>query len=117
MSDKAKKLTGKHSRATRVRAGIHGTADRPRLSVTVSNVHVSAQIINDDEHKTVVSASTVGKKAKGTMTEKAAAIGEDVAKAAKAKKVTKVVFDRGAKQYHGRIKALADAARENGLEF
>lgn len=117
MSDKVKKIIGKHSRATRVRAGIHGTADRPRLSVTVSNAHVSAQIINDDEHKTIVAAATVGNKTTGTMTEKAATIGAEIAKAAKAKKVKKVVFDRGAKQYHGRIKALADAARENGLEF
>lgn len=105
-------------RAHRVRTRAKGTAERPRLSVTISNIHVSAQIIDDESHKTLVSATTVGQKAaKGTMTEKAQAIGTQIAAAAKAKKITKVVFDRGAKQYHGRVKALAEAAREGGLEF
>ena len=117
MSEKIQKTVSKHSRSARVRSGVHGTADRPRLSVNVSNVHVSAQIINDDEGKTIAAATTVGKKLKGTMTEKASIIGAEIAKAAKAKKIKQVVFDRGAKKYHGRVKALADAARENGLEF
>jgi large subunit ribosomal protein L18 len=105
-------------RAHRVRTRAVGTADRPRLSVTVSNIHVSAQIIDDSAHKTLASASTVGQKAvKGTMTEKAIWVGEQIAKSAKSAKVTKVVFDRGSKQYHGRVKALADAARSAGLEF
>lgn len=105
-------------RAHRVRARVQGTAERPRLSVTVSNLHISAQIINDDTHTTIASATTVGQKdAKGTMTEKATWLGAEIAAKAKTKKVTKVVFDRGAKKYHGRIKALADAARSAGLEF
>jgi large subunit ribosomal protein L18 len=117
MSDRMKKQIGKNSRQTRVRAKLNGTADRPRLSVTITNMHISAQVINDDESKTITAATTVGKKATGTMTEKAEMIGVEIAKAAKSKKVNAVVFDRGAKQYHGRIKALADAARKNGLEF
>lgn len=105
-------------RAHRVRARAQGTADRPRLSVTISNIHVSAQIIDDTAHSTLCGASTVGnKEAKGTMTEKAVLVGTKIAELAKAKKITKVVFDRGSKQYHGRIKALADAARAGGLEF
>lgn len=105
-------------RANRVRATMHGTAERPRLSVFISNVHISAQIINDDTSKTLVAATTVGqKKATGTMSERAAWVGTEIAKKAKAAKIEKVVFDRGTKQYHGRIKALADAAREGGLEF
>lgn len=117
MSEQKNKVTNAAQRSARTRANIHGTSERPRLSVHVSNMHVSAQIINDNDSKTIVSATTVGSKSKGTMTEKAAIIGADIAKKAKAKKITKVVFDRGGRQYHGRIKALADAARENGLEF
>lgn len=105
-------------RAHRTRARVQGTLQRPRLSVSVSNLHVSAQIIDDENRTTLAASSTVGQKAlKGTMSEKAIWVGTEIAKAAKAKKVTKVVFDRGAKKYHGRIKALADAARSAGLEF
>lgn len=117
MSDKAKKIQNRASRLVRTRAGLHGTEARPRLSVYISNQHISAQIINDDTHHTLASATTVGSKLTGTMTEKATAIGEQIAKAGVAAKVSAVVFDRGSKQYHGRIKALADAARKNGLEF
>jgi len=117
MSDRMKKQIGKNSRQTRVRAKLNGNADRPRLSVTISNMHISAQIINDDEGKTITAVSTIGSKLTGTMTERAATIGAEIAKGGKAKKVTAVVFDRGARQYHGRIKALAEAARKNGLEF
>lgn len=117
MSEAKKKVINSAQRAARTRASIHGTAERPRLSIAISNKHISAQIINDDESKTITAVTTTGSKSTGTMTEKAAAIGVAIAQAAKKKKVTKVVFDRGAKQYHGRIKALADAARENGLEF
>lgn len=105
-------------RQHRVRASLTGTAERPRLSVNISNLHVSAQIIDDTTHKTLVYATTVGnKKAAGTMTEKAALVGADIAKKAKAAKIKVVAFDRGGKLYHGRIKALADAARKEGLEF
>lgn len=117
MSERVKKVQSGLQRAQRTRARLHGTADRPRLSVVISNKHVSAQLINDDDHTTVTAASSVGSKTQGTMTEKAVAVGTAVAKAAKMKKVKKVVFDRGPKQYHGRIKALADAARAEGLEF
>jgi large subunit ribosomal protein L18 len=115
LSHKVKNLA---LRAHRTRARVQGTTERPRLSVHVTNLHVSAQIINDETSATLAAASTVGQKAvKGTMTEKAVWVGEQIAAAAKAKKIKTVVFDRGAKQYHGRVKALADAARANGLEF
>ncbi len=104
-------------RAKRTRAKIHGTADRPRLSVFFSNQHIVAQIINDDDGKTLVYATTVGSKLTGTKTEKAAKIGEEIAKKAKTAKIKKVVFDRGSKLYAGRMSALADAARKEGLEF
>jgi large subunit ribosomal protein L18 len=104
-------------RAKRTRTRIVGTTERPRLSVNVSNMHVSAQIIDDSTGKTLAYASTVGKKTTGNKTDKAADVGKDIAVKAKKAKVSKVSFDRGAKQYHGRIKALADNAREGGLEF
>lgn len=111
------KLNRLKLRKNRVRSVVSGTADRPRLSVSISNTHVSAQIIDDETGKTIVAATTVGSKAAGTMTEKAATVGTDIAKKAKAKKVTKVVFDRNGRKYHGRVKALAEAARAGGLEF
>lgn len=104
-------------RANRVRTVVQGTAHRPRLSVHISNVHVSAQLIDDSAHKTLVSASTVTIKAAGSKTEKAVLVGTEIAKQAKAKKIKAVAFDRGPKLYHGRVKALADAARKEGLEF
>ena len=104
-------------RAKRTRAKIHGTADRPRLSVFISNQHIVAQIIDDDTGKTLAYVTTVGSGLTGTKTEKAAKIGEELAKKAKAKKIKKVVFDRGAKLYAGRMSALAEAARKEGLEF
>lgn len=104
-------------RANRTRAKIHGTSERPRLSVHFSNLHITAQIIDDDKKTTLAYATTVGSKITGTKTEKAARIGEEIAKKAKATKVKKVVFDRGSKLYAGRMSALADAARKEGLEF
>lgn len=104
-------------RAQRTRAKIHGTATRPRLSVHISNMHIIAQIIDDDNGKTIAYATTVGSKLTGTKTEKAAAIGKEIADKAKKTKVKTVVFDRGAKLYAGRMAALADAARKEGLEF
>jgi len=105
-------------RKHRVRAVVSGTTERPRLSVSVSNMHVTAQIIDDTKHVTVAYVSTVGNKsATGTMTEKAVWVGTEIAKKAKAAKVRSVVFDRNGRLYHGRIKALADAARAGGLEF
>lgn len=111
------KLHNRTQRKARIRSIVSGTAGRPRLSVTISNLHVSAQLIDDETGTTLVSATTVGQKAKGTMTEKAAKVGADIAAKAKAAKVKQVVFDRNGKLYHGRVKALADAARNAGLEF
>ena len=104
-------------RANRTRAKIHGTAERPRLSVNISNKHITAQLIDDDKGSTLVYATTVGSKLKGTKTEKCEAIGKEIAEKAKKAKVSKVVFDRGANAYAGRLSALADAARKEGLEF
>jgi large subunit ribosomal protein L18 len=112
-----KKLANKQLRKNRVRAKISGTAARPRLTVTISNMHVSAQLVDDEKQHTVAAATTVGAKVTGTMTEKAATIGTEIAKKAKKAKVTAVVFDRNGRQYAGRLKALADAARKEGLEF
>lgn len=103
-------------RTHRVRARLSGTRERPRLTVHISNMHVTAQIIDDSTGKTLSYATSVGK-ADGNMSSKASLVGEEIAKKAKKAKVAKVVFDRGPKQYHGRIKVLADAARAGGLEF
>ena len=104
-------------RAKRTRAKIHGTAERPRLSVHFSNLHITAQIVDDDKKTTLAYATTVGAKMTGTKTEKATKIGAEIAKKAKKAKIEKVVFDRGSKLYAGRMSALADAARKEGLEF
>ena len=117
MANLAKKLLNQSLRKARVRSKVNGTAERPRLSVTISNLHVSAQLIDDEAGKTLVSATTVGKKVTGTKTEKAAAIGTEIAKKAVKAKVKTVVFDRNGRQYAGRLSALADAARKEGLEF
>lgn len=117
MGNVSNKAQGRTLRKARVRSTVHGTAERPRLSVTISNLHVSAQLIDDDKAVTVASATSVGKKLTGTMTTKCASIGADIAKAAKKKKITKAVFDRNGRQYAGRLSALADAARKEGLEF
>jgi large subunit ribosomal protein L18 len=105
-------------RKRRVRSRVFGTNERPRLSVNISNKHINAQIINDRKHTTLVSATTVNnKQAKGTMTEKARLIGEQIAKKAKKEGITSVAFDRGRRAYSGRMSALSDAARKEGLEF
>ena len=117
MSRLAKKLLNHSLRKNRVRAKVSGTAERPRLTVTISNMHVSAQLINDVDGKTIVSATTVGKKVTGTTTEKAAGIGTDIAKKAVKANVKTIVFDRNGRKYAGRLKALAEAARKEGLEF
>lgn len=104
-------------RANRTRAKIHGTAERPRLTVHISNLNITAQVIDDDKQATLAYATTVGKKLKGTKSEKAAEIGAEIAKAAKKVNINKVVFDRGSKLYAGRMSALAEAARKEGVEF
>lgn len=104
---------------TRIRAKLHGTAQRPRLHVYISHTAVVAQLIDDQAGKTLAMSSSrqAGDKAGKTLTEKATWVGEAIAdKAAKAK-ITTVVFDRGLHRYHGRVKALGDAARESGLKF
>ena len=105
----------------RVRAKVAGTAERPRLNVFRSLNHIYAQIIDDASAKTLASASTISKrgdeKKSGGNIDAAAVVGKLIAERAKDKGVTRVVFDRGGYLYHGRIKALADAAREAGLEF
>jgi large subunit ribosomal protein L18 len=102
----------------RIRQKLSGTAERPRLNVYRSLNHVYAQVIDDQKGETLVSASTLSMKVKtGGNVAAAREIGKAVAEAATAKGIKKVVFDRGGFLYHGRIKALADAAREGGLEF
>lgn len=104
-------------RARRTRASIQGSG-RPRLSVSRSAKHISVQLIDDAQGKTLVASSDsmIDTKNKKPI-EKAALVGADIAKKAKEAGVTSVVFDRGAFKYHGRVKALADAARDGGLEF
>ncbi|MDR1761244.1 MAG: 50S ribosomal protein L18 [Bacteroidales bacterium] len=104
----------------RVRKIISGTADRPRLSVFRSNKQIYAQLIDDVQRVTLTAASSKEKeieKNEGTKTEKAAMVGKLIAEKALAVGITKVVFDRGGYLYHGRVKKLADAAREGGLKF
>ena len=114
----ALKLHNRAQRKARIRSVVAGTAKRPRLTVFVSNLHVTAQLIDDETHKTVAYATTVGQKAAtGSLTTKATWVGEQIAKQAKTAKVKQVVFDRGGKRYHGRVAALAEAARKEGLEF
>ena len=105
-------------RHTRVRNKIAGTSEVPRLNVFRSNNNIFAQIIDDEKQTTLVSSSSVELKINnGGNVEGAKLVGADIAKKAKKAKITKVVFDRGGYLYHGRVKALAEAARENGLEF
>src|SRR6202035_1730933 len=104
---------------SRIHRKLRGTAERPRLAVFRSVAHIYAQVIDDAEGKTLVSASSVDKGAKtnGGNVAAAKAIGKTVAERAKEKGIKRVVFDRGGYQYHGRVKALAEAARAAGLEF
>lgn len=103
----------------RIRSRIGGTQERPRLAVFRSLNHIYAQVIDDQQGHTLVSAASTEKdlKSKGGNVEGAKVIGKAVAERAKEKGIKRVVFDRGGYQYHGRVKALADAAREAGLEF
>lgn len=103
-------------RANRVRT-VLGNGSRLRLSVNVSHLHVTAQIIDDSKGNTVAYATSVGQKVEGNLSAKAAWVGTEIAKKAGKARLKQVAFDRGARKYHGRIKALADAARAEGLEF
>jgi large subunit ribosomal protein L18 len=121
MSDSAKqKRDARIRRHRRVRKTVRGTAERPRLAVFRSNRHITAQVIDDVAGRTLAAASTVettvGASGTGNITA-ATEVGKLLAERAKAAGVDKVVFDRGGNQYHGRVAAVADAAREAGLEF
>ncbi len=108
----------KQRRLTRVRGKLSLNKGIPRLTVFRSNQHIWAQIIDDKHGKTIVSASTKSiKDAKGTKIEKANFVGKEIAKLALTKKIINIRFDRGLYRYHGRVKALADGAREGGLNF
>ncbi|MEC9066434.1 50S ribosomal protein L18 [Pelagerythrobacter marinus] len=112
------KLSLFERRRRRVRTALRSRAgDRPRLSVHRTGKHIYAQIIDDTQGKTLAAASTLGGKASGANVDAAKQVGKDIAAAAKKAGVTTVVFDRGGFLFHGRVKALADAAREGGLEF
>lgn len=119
------KLTRKESiqrRHQRVRRKVLGTSERPRLAVFRSHQHIYVQVIDDSKHQTLVAASTVDKELrsdlKSTATcEASAKVGELIAQRLLAQGIQKVVFDRGGNLYHGRVKALADAARQAGLDF
>ena len=118
MIKKESKNVQRLMRHKRVRKNISGTSEMPRLNVFRSNSQIYAQIINDETGTTLASSSSVQLKIKnGGNIEGAKLVGADIAKKAKEAKISKVVFDRGGYQYHGRVEALAVAARENGLEF
>ena len=115
----AKALVGRARRKRRIRSRVEGTADRPRLSVFRSARHIYAQVIDDLQGKTLAAASTKTKDfgGSGSKSEIAKSVGEAIAKACKAQGVEKIVFDRNGYLYHGRVRALAEGAREAGLQF
>ena len=120
MINKVSRNDMRKERHSRIRNGICGTAEKPRLNVFRSNANITAQIIDDEKGVTLVSASSIDKELKienGGNIEAATKVGELIAKRAKKAKIEKVTFDRGGYLYHGRVKALAEAARANGLEF
>ena len=120
MIKKVSRNVMREARHERVRNTVHGTSAVPRLNVFRSNSNIFAQIIDDEAGVTLVSASSLDKDLKlekGSNVEAATKVGESIAEKAIKAKIKKVVFDRGGYLYHGRVKALADAARENGLEF
>jgi large subunit ribosomal protein L18 len=111
------KREGRLRRHRRVRRRVVGTAERPRLAVFRSNRHIYAQLIDDRAGRTLASAGTMARQGDGDKKAAAARIGAELATKAKAAGITSVVFDRGGYQYHGRVQALAEAAREGGLDF
>ncbi len=118
MSTQNSKNRTRERRAIRVRSRVRGTAERPRLSVFRSNKAIWAQVIDDSTGRTLASAGSINvTEADLSKTDQAAKVGELVAERAKAAGIERVVFDRGAYLYHGRVKALADGARQGGLDF
>ena len=120
MINKVSRNEMRKTRHERIRKTIEGTSAKPRLNVFRSNANISAQIIDDEKGITLVSASSLEKELKiksAGNVEAAKIVGAEIAKRAKKAKITEVVFDRGGYLYHGRVKAFAEAARENGLEF
>lgn len=115
----SKKTQRRNKIRRRIRKNLSGTESRPRLSVFRSNKEIYAQIVNDDEGKTLAAASSRDKdiEAKGNKTEIAAIVGKALAEKAKSAGIEEVAFDRGGYLYHGRVKSLADGAREGGLKF
>ncbi len=119
------KLTRKESRIRRhrrIRGKVKGSPERPRMAVFRSNQHIYVQVIDDTQHHTLAAASTIDPEVRETISsgancEASVAVGKLIAQRSLSKGISKVVFDRGGNLYHGRIKALADAAREAGLEF
>ena len=122
MDKQKKKAVRLQRRKYSVRSGLFGTNERPRLSVFRSDKHIYAQVINDLDGKTLAAASSTVAEVRGDLKNggniaAAKAVGKAIAQRAKAAGVTLVAFDRGGRQYHGRVKALAEAAREGGLKF
>jgi len=117
------KIEKRLKRKKKIRSSVIGTKERPRLAVFRSNKYIFAQLIDDTKGVTLAAASGLSLREKGKSKTKvkkvdaAGIVGETIAKAAKTKKIKKVVFDRGGYKYHGQVKALADAARKEGLEF
>jgi large subunit ribosomal protein L18 len=122
MATKKSRSIARNRRHQRVRKSVNGTSERPRLSVFRSVAEIYAQVIDDEVGKTLVSASSIDHELRGQMeglkkSDQAQLVGKTIAERAKAHGITKVVFDRGGFRYIGRVKVLADAARESGLEF
>jgi large subunit ribosomal protein L18 len=111
------RLKGRELRHKRVRRKIMGTKRKPRLSVYRSLKHIYAQLIDDEKGQTLAVSSTIGMSNRSTKTEKSKVCGRALAEKAVSKRIKKVIFDRGGYKYHGRVKALADGAREGGLKF
>ncbi len=111
------KLERLERRTRRMRKTVTGMAERPRLTVHRTLKHIYAQIIDDSSQRTLAAASSVALKISGGNIDAAKAVGKAIADAAKSQSIAQVCFDRGGRLYHGRVKALADAARESGLDF
>jgi len=119
MNEIAKRTLNRSQRANRTRTKVRSSGGRPRLTIKISNQHVYAQIVDDAKGITLVASTSSNEKSldKASLTDKSTWVGADIAKKAKAANVSEVVFDRGFKLYHGRVKSVAEAARKEGLEF